>query len=373
MWDILTPSSGTSSVSIFSFKRKSKTIHLIDTPGFNDTTRSESEVLQEVAYWLSAAYGRSDAPTAIRFRLDGIVYLHSIADVRWSGSTRRSMNMLRSIVGPDSYNSIFLTTTFWDQVPREVGNEREAQIISDMDKWRQFVHTSPKASVRRHDQGYKTAMSIVDAILDRGAKYDLLIQKELARPGATIHDTTAGKEAHMLWERDIERFRQELRHVRAALEGSRQESDAMLATEVERLKSSISQGTNALKELDLPKEELERRWVSRNYHEVEMLQQKIADCQNTINDMIKRSETSLSRHPSSESPPPAYSQSPAASADRRLLEHEHYRKKELLAQKTAKLAARNMHISVASALFGGVSATVAILPLLPFLAACNIM
>ncbi|KIW87489.1 uncharacterized protein Z519_11812 [Cladophialophora bantiana CBS 173.52] len=366
----------TSSVSIFSFRHKSKTVHLIDTPGFNDTTRSESEVLQEVAYWLSTAYGKADAKLEDRFRLNGIVYLHSIADVRWSGSTRRSLNMLRTICGPENYDAIVLTTTFWDQVDREAGKVREAQLIGDMNKWGQLVHTSPKSSVRRHDQGYKTAINIIDGIIDRGVKYELLIQKELAKPGATLHDTTAGREAQLLWEKDIDRFQQELGYAKEAMKESQQQSDATLVAEMARLKSSISQGRAALSELHLPKKELENRWVSRNTRDVELLQQQIVKCQKTIEDLFKRSSSTLS--PSSTgTPPPAYSrrtsdESTGSSANS-LLEQERRWKKDLMAQQMAKLAARSMHVNVASALFGGVSAGVAILPLLPYLAACCVM
>jgi predicted GTPase len=35
-----------------------RTIHLIDTPGFNDTGRSDGETLQELAFWLAAAHER---------------------------------------------------------------------------------------------------------------------------------------------------------------------------------------------------------------------------------------------------------------------------------------------------------------------------
>ncbi|KIW68354.1 hypothetical protein PV04_04307 [Phialophora macrospora] len=346
----------TSSVSIFSFQHKSKTVHLIDSAGFNDTTRSESEVLQEVAYWLSTAYGKADAKLEDRFRLDGIVYLHSIADVRWSGSTRRSLNMLRTICGPENYGAIVLTTTFWDQVDRETGQFREAQLIGDMNKWGQLVHASPKSSVRRHDQGYKTAISIIEGIIDRGVKYELLIQKELAKPGATLHDTTAGREAQLLWEKDIERFQQELGYTKKEMNESQQQSDATFVAEVAKLKSSISQGRAALGELHLPKKELENRWMSRNAHDVELLQRQIVKCQNTIEDLIKRSAGTSS--PSLPDSPPAYSRrtsdESAASSASSLLQQERRWKKELMAQQMAKLAARSMHINVASALFGGV-------------------
>lgn len=374
-------SQGTSSVSIFSFQHRSQTIHFIDTPGFNDTTRSESEVLQEIAYWLSTAYGKADAQPESRFRLNGIIYLHSIADVRWSGSTRRSFNMLRSICGPDSYDAIVLTTTFWDQVDKTTGNAREAQLLNDVDKWGQLINRSPpKSFVRRHDQGYKTAMGIVDLIVQRDSKYELLIQKELARPGATLYQTTAGHEAQMLWEKDIEVFQEELAQARESFNSSQMRSATALADDMQSLKSSIDERKSALNALLLPKHELENQWVARNNREVETLQQKIAECHQTIEDLLKRSSTIASRTTTASTTSlsltdkdDSVSSSSSASVESLLLEQERRRKKDLNAQKMAKLATRSFHTSLVGSLFGGVSAGVAVLPFVPALALCNIL
>jgi hypothetical protein len=364
-------------VSIFSFQHGSKTVHLIDTPGFNDTTLSESEVLQEIAYWLSAAYGKADAKPECRFRLNGIIYLHSIADVRWSGSTRRSLNMLRTICGPENYDAIVLTTTFWDEVDKAAGDTREAQLLSDMNKWDQLVHKSPKSFVRRHDQGYKTAMSIIDLIVKRDTKHELLIQKELAKPGATLYDTTAGREAQLLWEKDIKQFQEELTHAKEAFTASQQRSGATFTNEMRSLNSSINERKSALKDLLLPKQELENRWVSKNSREVELLQQKIIECHKTIENLLQRSSTSTSLS-SSGSDTGVYQRPPrdasaSSSEESLLLAQQQHRQKELMAQKMAKLTARSMHVGVASALFGGVSAGLAVLPLLPYLALCCVM
>ncbi|KIX10130.1 uncharacterized protein Z518_01211 [Rhinocladiella mackenziei CBS 650.93] len=368
----------TSSVSIFSFQHKSQTVHLIDTPGFNDTTRSESEVLQEVAYWLSAAYGKTGTKRESRFLLNGIIYLHSIADVRWSASTRRSLNMLQTICGPENYDAIVLTTTFWDQVDKTTGNAREAQLLKDMNKWGQLVHGSPKSSVRRHDQGYKSAISIVDRIMERNVKYDLLIQKELAKPGATLYDTTAGREAQMLWEKDLERFQEELNKAKEAFDASQRRSDTAFTNEIQSLKSSITERKSALNDLLLPKAELESRWVSRNTREVEMLERKINECHHTIENLLKRASTpvdgGLSLFPlrtGDESAPSSSSLSTTSSSvESLLLTQERRRQKDLMAQKMAKLTARSLYAGAAGALFGGVSAGVS---LLPYLASCSVM
>lgn len=113
----------------------------------------------------------------------------------------------QAICGPKNYDSIVLTTTFGDQVDKATGNTREAQLLGDSNKWGHLVQASPKSFLRQHDQGYKTAISIIDFVVSRNARYELLVQKELAMTGTTLYDTTAGREAQMLWEKDIENFR----------------------------------------------------------------------------------------------------------------------------------------------------------------------
>ncbi|KAK4938866.1 hypothetical protein LTR10_020772 [Elasticomyces elasticus] len=362
---------GTSSISIFSFKRGSTSVHLIDTPGFNDSTRSESEVLQEISYWLSAAYGEAGAQSESRFRLDGIVYLHSIADPRWSGATRRSFDILRNLCGPENNACIVLTTTFWNQVDKATGRHREDLLLNGKDKWHQLLQNEPKSVVRRHDQGYKSAMSIIDFVVKRGVKYELLIQKELAKAGVKLYDTTAGREARNLWEGDIERFQKELSLAKEAFDVSRQDSDNSLTKDMANFRSSITERETALKDLLLSKEELEDRWVTRNNRDVELLQRKILDCHNVIDSLLKRCESSLTQ----EDGTAAHAGNRAISShsdESSLLAEERRRQKALMAQKMAKIAARSMHIGVASALCSGVSAGVAVLPLLPFLM-CRVM
>ncbi len=52
-----------------------KRVFLVDTPGFDDSTRSDVEVLRELAAWLTATYAKE-------IRLSGIIYLHRINQPR---------------------------------------------------------------------------------------------------------------------------------------------------------------------------------------------------------------------------------------------------------------------------------------------------
>lgn len=69
----LTP--GTSGLAIFSVEREGRIIYLIDTPGFDDTNRSDIETLRSISHYLSISY-------ANRVSISGILYLHRVSDVR---------------------------------------------------------------------------------------------------------------------------------------------------------------------------------------------------------------------------------------------------------------------------------------------------
>lgn len=89
-----------------------KTVYLIDTPGFDDTSRSDIDVLREIAGWLTASYSNRVFP-------HGIIYLHRISDVRMQGSAKKNLLMFKKLCGDDALRKVVLTTTIWYKVPRQ--------------------------------------------------------------------------------------------------------------------------------------------------------------------------------------------------------------------------------------------------------------
>ena len=61
--------SGTADVAPFDFDLDGHHVALIDTPGFNDTSRSETEVLTEIANYLDFTYRNPP-----HLKLNGILY-----------------------------------------------------------------------------------------------------------------------------------------------------------------------------------------------------------------------------------------------------------------------------------------------------------
>ncbi|KAK0742639.1 P-loop containing nucleoside triphosphate hydrolase protein, partial [Schizothecium vesticola] len=81
-------------------------LYLIDTPGFDDTTRSDTSILQTIADQLTALH-------RARRTILGIIVLHRITDVRLAGSAVKTFQILRRICGPANYDRVVLATTMW--------------------------------------------------------------------------------------------------------------------------------------------------------------------------------------------------------------------------------------------------------------------
>lgn len=73
-----------------------KTVWLIDTPGFDDTETSDADVFQEIATFLARCF-----ETGIR--LSGVIYLHRITDPRMSGSAMKNLELFKLLCGKDAF------------------------------------------------------------------------------------------------------------------------------------------------------------------------------------------------------------------------------------------------------------------------------
>ena len=120
---------GTVTVDVYPcMLNKDVTVYLIDTPGFDDTNRSDNEVLCEIAAWLTRSY-------TAQIRLSGIIYLHRISDSRMQGSAKRNLLMFKKLCGPDALKQVTLATTMWDRVSEVEGEARERELTSTPDFW----------------------------------------------------------------------------------------------------------------------------------------------------------------------------------------------------------------------------------------------
>ncbi|XXG98513.1 V-type proton ATPase subunit c'' [Hypoxylon texense] len=193
----------TSGVGVYSFGSQDRRIFLVDTPGFNDTRRSDVDVFKEIAFFLGQCHRNG-------VKLGGILYLHRITDNRASGSAVRGFELARDICGPESARFCLLVTTMWDSINSEspemqaaIGREAQLQYT---DKFWGTMQRWGSRTVRWGGNRH-SAFSIVDILLattDAHGPPVLQLQREMVDEDRLLDDTSAGrtlaKEYSVIWQ-----------------------------------------------------------------------------------------------------------------------------------------------------------------------------
>ncbi|QYT06119.1 hypothetical protein H0G86_012985 [Trichoderma simmonsii] len=174
----------TSEIGIYAATIGDKRCYLIDTPGFDDTNRSDTEVLRQVADWLNRLY-------KAQIRLTGIVYLHRITDNRMGGTALKNLSIFKKLCGDEGLSCVVLATTMWGFVSREEGERRERDLSTKPEYWAGMVNRGSK--VLRLDKGAISALAVMEHIFAQRRRITLDIQQEMAS-GKTLDETSAGQE-----------------------------------------------------------------------------------------------------------------------------------------------------------------------------------
>ncbi|RBR16891.1 hypothetical protein FVER53590_25820 [Fusarium verticillioides] len=165
--------SQTATIEAHSFLHRGVHYSLVDCPGFNDTSRPDSEILQDIVNWFSSTYGEGTL-------LSGIIYLHSIDGPRMQGSSLTQFRVFEALCGEDFFHNVIIGTTFWSRVEPDVGAAREAQLFSPQGFFGDVCRlgAQPVRVSQRRDECV--------ALVERFARYErakMDVQREMARSG----------------------------------------------------------------------------------------------------------------------------------------------------------------------------------------------
>jgi hypothetical protein len=185
---------------------------LVDTPGFDGTNRSDTDVLYEIADWLRSSYESE-------VKLSGIIYLHRITEPRMQGSTKRNLAMFKKLCGDNALKNVILGTTMWDKIHEAEGGRREAQLANAPNFWGWII--SRGSVMRRHNNDRTSALALIQDILDRNSTVVLEVQEELVEDHKHLRETGVGLELIGEIEKERERYQKELNRVRLEMEESR--------------------------------------------------------------------------------------------------------------------------------------------------------
>jgi len=203
------------------FTLDGREVILVDTPGFDDTSKSDTDVLKLIAAFLATAYEHGS-------KLAGIIYIHRISDYRFTGIAGRNFKMFRKLCGDSTLRNVVLVTNMWGQVPQGVAEEREEELTSNffkpvLDKGAQLV---------RHHNTPRSAHDIIRRIM-KNQPAVLQIQRELVDEGRDIVDTAAGEAINEELNQQIRRHQVELKTIKEEMEHAMKEKDEEMRRELE--------------------------------------------------------------------------------------------------------------------------------------------
>lgn len=167
------------------FTLDGQTVTLIDTPGFDDTERSDADILALVASYMAQSYEEG-------MLLTGVIFVHPISQQRLLGSEARRNRLFKKILGEDAYRRVTIATTMWNQVPEREAESRMDQRRNRNDIWGDMVNRGAK--VVRHDDNEASATAIIRNLMQFKSPVELQLQKELLEVEGQIGLTSAGKQ-----------------------------------------------------------------------------------------------------------------------------------------------------------------------------------
>jgi GTP-binding protein EngB required for normal cell division/exonuclease VII small subunit len=163
----------------------SPSVVFVDTPGFDDTNKPDTEILRIIAEWLEKTYNKHK-------KLGGIIYVHRISDNRMAGTPLKNLRMFANLCGDGATKNVILVTTMWDLVDANEGQRRLTQLQERY--WRGMLAGGSR--VAHFDRTYESAWTIVVTIVkkDEGpsSRPPLLIQEEMVELDRRLGETQAG-------------------------------------------------------------------------------------------------------------------------------------------------------------------------------------
>jgi len=215
------------------FMFEDRRVVLIDTPGFDDTTKSDSEVLRLIATFLSTTYNEGK-------KLSGVIYLHRISDFRMGGVSKRNFKMFRDLCGETTLKNVVIVTNMWNKVSLEEGEARETQLATTNQFFKPAL--DKQAQLLRHDNTLESTRIILRYLISNNP-LALRIQEELVDERKDLSQTDAGAALNRELLESEAKYQQELcqmkKEMEAAVQGRDEETRAELAEEYNRLENEM--------------------------------------------------------------------------------------------------------------------------------------
>ncbi|KAJ6014639.1 hypothetical protein N7540_009230 [Penicillium herquei] len=286
----------TDSIDVFDFQWKGRRIYLIDTPGFNDTDRSDIDTLGIFATYLGASHANG-------VRLHGIIMLHPITSNRMSGSTIRNIEMTKAMCGFKFYDNFAIATTMWPESSLNdemtILENREAELVNEERFFGALI--SKGATYFRHNDKEPTsvldeeasAQLIVSHLIEKSDKFIpevLQLQREITEQRKSLGETTAG----IILTGELYKARraheEELREIEKTLRGELAKANIANAANLQDLKDDIER---LVKKSEEEKQSLRRTIQDMHEDEERRLKEKLEALDKDFRRQLRAKEEEL--------------------------------------------------------------------------------
>jgi hypothetical protein len=225
---LLLTAKGTQKVEVHRCQVAGKWVTLIDTPGFDDTDLSDTDILNLIAQFLASTYQN-------RLFLSGIILLQPINTNRVQGTEKRRTRLFEKVCGPNVSPNIVIGTTMWSEMSSQAeGDRRTQERVADKTFWGAMVGQG--ARVEKHNDGPRSARRIIQMVVNKKA-VALQMQLELVAKDGKVVDTSAGKQLDADLGQDsakVQRKIEDLRNERNAADEIRELRAQLQQVEAER-------------------------------------------------------------------------------------------------------------------------------------------
>ncbi|KAK3361317.1 P-loop containing nucleoside triphosphate hydrolase protein [Lasiosphaeria ovina] len=188
---------------------------LIDTPGFEDSKKTDLDILMVIAKWISDHKSNGGR----HMRLDGLILLHPITANQIGDNERKRARLLEVLLGEEAYKRVIIATTMWDDLNDDEWFTRYLENrFNRGEVWREMQ--AKGATVLRHYNNQASAHDIIGKIIEKskaeGAGVEFQIQKEMAESGGKVHKTSVGKQVMQFIQDDIDRLKDQRKTLQSA-------------------------------------------------------------------------------------------------------------------------------------------------------------
>ncbi|KAK4159912.1 P-loop containing nucleoside triphosphate hydrolase protein [Cladorrhinum sp. PSN259] len=216
--------SETSECQIVPIRVGRELVYVVDTPGFDDTDRSDAEVLDDITRFLAAQYESG-------VKLRGIIFLHRITDVRMQGSALTHFHIFEELCGEEALGNVILLTTRWDELDHIDTGRRRQQELRD-EYWDSMIEHG--SYVRKfHPASPDLAEALILRLLRR-QDVVLQVQKDVMVQGKPLEATSVGRFVVERLEKRLESLAREIDKLEGDADMAKAQGNPRLRRRIER-------------------------------------------------------------------------------------------------------------------------------------------